>query len=59
MAGTMVVDSPNTAEWNNAVVGQKIWDQCGFKTLSGGGYEDWVAPCCVDPERCPSGPEVV
>ncbi|KAK8085657.1 hypothetical protein PG997_006928 [Apiospora hydei] len=52
MAGTLLVDSPDDYLWNNHRVGQAVWDQCGFKMPNGGGFDDWKATCCSDPNTC-------
>ncbi|KAI1848380.1 hypothetical protein JX265_008839 [Neoarthrinium moseri] len=55
MAGTVIVDSPDTDTWNSASIGQSVWDQCGFKTSSGGGFSDWQNNCCANPSSCMAG----
>ncbi|ORY60987.1 multicopper oxidase-domain-containing protein [Pseudomassariella vexata] len=59
MVGTLVVDSPDTADWNGKKTGQSVWNQCRFKTKSGGGFSDWTKQCCSSAESCSAGPDVV
>lgn len=52
MAGTLVVDSPDTPTWNTAAIGQRVWEQCRSHPAPKEEFEIWQDGCCANPLVC-------